>query len=94
MTATDGAPEAPHSRGQKAADKAAEKNSVRVSVPGIGTVTLPPAENLAFLGGIALLTALEIVEWPVALALAAGHALAHRSHNKMVQDFGEALEEA
>jgi len=94
MSATNGAPDASHPRGQKAADKATEKNSVRVSVPMIGTVTLPPAENLAFLGGIALLTALEVIEWPVAVALAAGHALATRTHNKIVQDFGKALEEA
>ena len=82
----------PH--GTKAAEKATTKNSVRVSVPVIGTVTLPPAENLAFLGGIALLTALEVIDWPVALALAAGHALAARSHNKVIQNFGEALQEA
>lgn len=81
-------------RGRKAAEKATAKNSVHVSLPGIGTVTLPPAENLAFLGGIALLTALEVIEWPVAVALAAGHALAARSHNKIVEDFGQALEEA
>lgn len=90
MSAATGAQ--PH--GQKAAQQATVKNSVRVAVPGIGTVTLPPAEQLAFLGGIALLTALEVIDWPVALALTAGHALAHRSHNKIVQDFGEALEEA
>ena len=94
MSAATGAATAAQPHGQRAAEQATAKNSVRVPVPGIGTVTLPPTEQLAFLGGIALLTALEIVEWPVALALAAGHALAHRSHNKMVQDFGEALEEA
>jgi hypothetical protein len=94
MSATNGAPDAPRPRGQKAADQATEQNSVRVSVPVIGIVTLPPAENLAFLGGIVLLTVLEVMEWPVAVALAAGHALATRTHNKIVQDFGRALEEA
>lgn len=93
MSAANG-PAAAHPRGRKAAEKATAKNSVRVPVPGIGAVTLPPTEQLAFLGGIALLTALEVIEWPVAVALAAGHALAARSHNKMVQDFGKALEEA
>jgi L-cysteine desulfidase len=94
MSATNRAATAAHPRGRKAAEKATEKNSVRVPVPGIGTVTLPPAENLAFLGGIVLLTALEVIEWPVAVALAAGHALIARSHNKVIQDFGKALEEA
>lgn len=80
--------------GRKAARQATEKNSVRVTVPAIGTVTLPPPEQLAFLGGIAALTALELIEWPVGVALAAGHLLAARSRNKVVQDFGEALQEA
>jgi hypothetical protein len=88
-TAAEDCPE-----GRKAAAKATEKNSVRVAVPVIGTVTLPPPEQLAFVGGIAVLTALELIEWPVAVALAAGHVLAARGHNKMVKDFGEALEEA
>ncbi|MBV9207027.1 MAG: hypothetical protein JO037_16905 [Actinobacteria bacterium] len=91
MSAANGAAQP---RGQKAAEQATTRNSVHVAVPGIGTVTLPPAEQLAFLGGIALLTALEVIEWPVAVALAAGHALAARSHNKLVEDFGKALEEA
>jgi len=91
MSAANGAA---HPHGRKAAEKATAKNSVHVGLPGIGTVTLPPAEQLAFLGGIAVLTALEVIEWPVAVALAAGHALASRTHNKIVQDFGRALEEA
>jgi L-cysteine desulfidase len=94
MSASNGAATVAHPRGRKAAEKATAKNSVRLAVPGLGTVTLPPAENLAFLGGIALLTALEVIEWPVAVALAAGHALVTRSHNKVIQDFGQALEEA
>lgn len=80
--------------GRRAAKEVTEKNSTRVTVPLVGTVTLPPPENLAFLGGIAALVVLEVLEWPVGLALAAGHALVSRSHNKIVQDFGRALEEA
>lgn len=94
MSAPRGTTTAPHSRGHQAATKATEKNSTRVVVPMIGTVTLPPPENLAFLGGIAALVALEVIEWPIGLALIAGHTLVHRSHNKLVQDFGKALEEA
>jgi len=94
MSHSDNTATGAHPHGTKAAEKATAKNSVRVAVPVIGTVTLPPAENLAFLGGIAVLTALEVIDWPVALALAAGHALAARSHNKIIQDFGKALQEA
>ncbi|MGP4052945.1 hypothetical protein [Streptomyces sp. 2A115] len=55
---------------------------------------LPPAEQLAFLTGLGLLAALEILEWPVALVLAVGHQLAHSHHGRVMREFGEALEEA
>lgn len=84
----------PRVHGTQAAQRATDANSVRVNVPLIGTVTLPPAEQLAFVGGIALLAALDIIEWPVGVALTAGHILASVSHRKVVQDFGDALEEA
>jgi hypothetical protein len=78
----------------QAAQKATGANSVRVNVPLIGTVTLPPTDELAFVGGIALLTALDIIEWPVGLVLTAGHLLASAKHKKVVEDFGQALEAA
>ena len=83
-----------HPRGRQAAAQATEKNSVRVTVPLIGTVTLPPPDQLAFAGGIAALIALEVIEWPVGLALVAGHMLATNSNNKIIRDFGRALETA
>lgn len=79
--------------GEEAAEVATEKNSVRVPIPLIGTVKLPPPEQLAFVAGIAALAALEVIEWPVGVALAVGHVLATSSHNKVIQDFGKALEE-
>jgi hypothetical protein len=80
--------------GRQAAQKATDRNSVRVSLPVIGTITLPPTQQMAFIGGIAALTALEIIEWPVGLVLVAGHVLASNTHNKILHDFGDALEEA
>lgn len=80
--------------GRRAAAEATEKNSTRVTVPLIGTITLPPPDQLAYVGGIAALVALEVMEWPVGLALTAGHVLATNSHNKIIQDFGHALEAA
>ena len=49
---------------------------------------LPPTEQLAYIGGIALLAALDIIEWPVSAALTAGHVLTTVSHNKVVQTSG------
>ncbi len=83
-----------HSAGYRAAGRAKAKNTLLVTLPGMGSVRLPPPEQLAYLAGIAVLTALEIIEWPVAVALATGHILAEQRRNKMLHDFGEALEQA
>lgn len=80
--------------GKRAASSATDRNSLRVTLPVVGTVTLPPGDQLAYLGGLAVLTALEIVEWPVALVLGAGHLLASDRNSRVIRDFGEALEEA
>jgi hypothetical protein len=50
--------------------------------------------QLGYVAGIALLTAAELVSWPVGLALAAGHLLAADRDSKTLEDFGEALEQA
>ena len=44
-------------------------------------------------GALAGLAVLEIIDWPIALAIGAGHALAS-NHNKVAQELGEALEDA
>ena len=80
--------------GRRAAREATENNSTQVTVPMIGTITLPSAEQLAFVGGILLLAALDIIDWPVGVALTAGHLLGAVSNNKVVHNFGKALEAA
>jgi hypothetical protein len=84
----------PRAAGRLAALKAIEQNSVRLNLPGVGTVTLPPPQHLAWYGGIAAVAALGCLEWPVAGVLVVGHLLAQDHHNRLVHDFGEALEEA
>ncbi|MDX6237960.1 MAG: hypothetical protein QOG10_2775 [Kribbellaceae bacterium] len=84
----------PRAAGRLAALQAIEQNSVRLNLPCVGTVTLPPPQHLAFYGGIAAVAALGFLEWPVAAVLAAGHLLAEDHHHRLIHDFGEALEEA
>jgi hypothetical protein len=67
-----------------AAERVASGNSVTVSVLGL-RLELPPAEQLAYLAGLGLLVALEIIEWPVAAAIAVGHALAHSHHGRVMR---------
>jgi hypothetical protein len=78
----------------RAATKAVDKQSIRISLPCNLSVTVPSPDRLAFYGGVGLLAALQIVEWPVAAALVVGHILVENRHNRLLQEFGKALEEA
>jgi hypothetical protein len=75
-----------------AAEMATSGTGVRIVFEGIGTVDLPPKEDLAFFAGLGLLAVAGILEWPLAGILAAGHVLTRYTHNKALQEFGEALE--
>lgn len=63
-----------------------------VPVPMLGAVHLGTTEQLAYLGGIGVLAAVSVIEWPVAVVLVAGHVLTNQSRNKTLHAFGEALE--
>ncbi|MEN3299822.1 MAG: hypothetical protein V7643_4469 [Mycobacterium sp.] len=80
--------------GREAAASAMAQNEIRIEMPGIGHLHLPPLDQVAFLGGIATLALIEIIEWPVAAVLTVGHILAHNRHHALLRSFGEALDEA
>ncbi len=65
-----------------------------VTLPLVGSVPLPRPEELAYYGALTALAAVEIIEWPIALILATGHALANNHHSCIAQELGEALDEA
>lgn len=77
-----------------AAWQAISRNCVLVPVPGLGVLTLPSPQSMAFYGGLAALGVAGIVEWPVAAVLALGHLLAEDHHHRLLSSFGEALAEA
>lgn len=64
-----------------------------VNVPLIGKIEVPRPEQLAYYGGLAALAAFELIDWPVALVIAAGHVLANNHHNRLLEELGEAMEE-
>ena len=47
-----------------------------------------------YYGGLAALAAFELIDWPVAVVIAAGHLMASNHHNKLLEELGEAIEEA
>ncbi|MEU7815495.1 hypothetical protein [Pseudonocardia sp. NPDC049154] len=60
----------------------------------LGTIRLPALDSLAWIGGLATLAAVGILEWPVAAAIGVGHLLSHQRHLRLLREFGEALGEA
>lgn len=75
--------------GRAAARKVDEAAHIRVELPLLGSLRLPEPQRLTY---YAVIGALGILDWPVALVLAGGHALASDQHNRAGQQFGEALE--
>lgn len=87
-------PRRPVEHALMAAERAVRHNSLHLQLPILGEVRLPAAEEVAFIGGVAALAIVGVLEWPVAVLLGVGHGLATVRHNKLLRSFGEALEEA
>jgi hypothetical protein len=71
-----------------------EGETFALNLPLIGQVEIPRPEALAYYGGLAALAALELIDWPVAVVIAAGHLLASNHHNRLLEELGEAIEDA
>jgi hypothetical protein len=78
----------------EAARRAGEVGHLRIRLPVLGEVALPAPAHLAWYAGVVVLAAADVVDWPVALVLAAGKALADSRRSAAWREFGEALEEA
>ncbi len=79
---------------REAVQKIREGETFAVNVPVIGQMEIPRPEQLAYFGGLAALAAFELIDWPVAVVIAAGPLLASNHHNKVLEELGEAMEEA
>jgi hypothetical protein len=77
-----------------AVQQSVKRAGVQVRIPCAGEVILPPPQRLAFFGGLAALAAIGLIEWPVAVIVVAGHALADQHWSRIASGIGEALEEA
>ena len=78
---------------REAVAKVREGETFVVNVPVMGQLEIPRPEQLAYYGGLAALAAFELIDWPVALVIAAGHLLAANHHNRLLEEIGEAMEE-
>ncbi|KHL04264.1 hypothetical protein LK10_06070 [Sinomonas humi] len=57
----------------------------------MGTITLPPADTLAFLGGASLLAAIGLIEWPIAVIAVLARLLTLSRRSQSLRGVGEAL---
>jgi hypothetical protein len=78
---------------REAVQKIREGETFFVDLPVLGRTEIPRPEQLAYYGGLAALAAFELLDWPVALVIAAGHLMASNHHNRMLEELGEAMEE-
>ncbi|WP_371737011.1 hypothetical protein [Rhodococcus opacus] len=53
-----------------------------VTLPILGRVSIPRPEQLTFFTDLGALAALGIIDWPVALVIAAGQVLASEPHTR------------
>jgi hypothetical protein len=77
-----------------AVEKIREGQTFAINLPVVGQLGIPRPEQLAYYGGLAALAAFELIDWPVALVIATGHMLASNHRNQILEELGEALEEA
>lgn len=54
----------------------------------------PPVEHLSYYLTLGIFAAANVIEWPVALALTAGHVLSGLTHRPELREIGQGLEAA
>jgi hypothetical protein len=64
----------------------------RTSVRRSSTVRKLPHPRVGWYAGVAVMAILEIIEWPLAIVMMAGHEVAHRTHRQALRDFAEGIE--
>jgi Ca2+-transporting ATPase len=68
-----------------ASKRVAEARRFSVRLPLVGAVRVPPPDQLAFYGVLGGLAVLELIDWPVALAMGLGSALVARHFAELEQ---------
>ncbi|WP_433127957.1 hypothetical protein ACQPWW_00105 [Micromonospora sp. CA-240977] len=66
----------------------------RVVLPMLGEVAVPPPDKVAYYAGLGVLAAFQVIEWPIALVVTAGHLLADQHLSGLVRGVGQALQDA
>jgi len=62
------------------------------AMPHSRKATQRPHPRLGWYAGLAVMAAIEIIEWPLAIMMMLGHEIAHRAHSRALRDFAEGVE--
>jgi predicted membrane protein len=49
---------------------------------------------VAWYVGVTVMALFEVIEWPLAIVIAVGHEITHRSRNKALRELAEGIEAA
>jgi len=63
---------------REASQRVAEAEKFSIQLPIVGRLRVPPPDQLAFWGVLGGLVVLELIDWPVALAMGIGQAVVAR----------------
>lgn len=84
--------------GTRAAEKRGERKRRVAAVPRRrvrqlrSAPQLPHHPRIAWYAGLAVMAAIEVIEWPLAILMMLGHEISHRAHNEALRDFAEGVE--
>lgn len=68
------------------------RNPPSVRVPGLGRVILPDKGGLLWYAGLGTMTAVELIEWPIAALVAGTHFIENHSHNRAISELAEGID--
>jgi len=51
-----------------------------------------PHPRIGWYAGLAVMAAVEVIEWPLAILMMLGHEIAHRAHAQALRDFAQGVE--
>jgi hypothetical protein len=68
------------------------QSSAAVTVPLVHVDVYP--EHLAYFAALGVLTALEVIEWPLTAVIIGGQILATRAHRRIVRELAAGVSEA
>lgn len=69
-----------------------ERRVAQFRVPVLDRTLEVPRELIPYYAGLGAMALLELIEWPVALLIAAGHTLAARSRNQALRELVQGVE--